>query len=418
MRWILSRSVVVCEKCFGLRRLHVSQFSATAQPPDDCDINSRERDAKPHGDWGNDPRDKDLGKQYQVIRRKPPRDGDVTTHFVDFRTVRVKAGDGGDGCLSFLRKKYVPYGGPDGGDGGNGGHVIFQVDENHRDLRRLQHLHVGKNGWKGRGKCCDGANGKHVYIPVPRGTVFREQDSDHIIADLVKTGDMFIAARGGAGGHGNRFFLSNEQRAPMVAERGAPGEEKVYNVELRVMAHAGLVGFPNAGKSTLLRAISRARPKVSFYPFTTRNPHIGVVEYGDYRQVRVADIPGLIKNAHLNEGLGFNFLRHIERCICLLYVIDLSEPEPWHQLDDLKYELEQYKEGLSERPHAVIGNKIDVAEAKINLQGLQERISLPIFPVSAKHLVNTDKLLVHLRKLYDEHASHEDNIDSDWFVKD
>ncbi|KAL3859504.1 hypothetical protein ACJMK2_009722 [Sinanodonta woodiana] len=193
-------------------------------------------------------------------------------------------------------------------------------------------------------------------------------------------------------------------RAPAYAEMGAEGEKKTVYLELKTMAHAGLIGFPNAGKSTLLRAISRARPKVAAYPFTTLNPHVGMVVYDDFEQIAVADIPGLIPDAHKNRGLGIAFLRHIERCTCLLYVIDLSVDEPWIQLDSLKFELEQYKERLSKRPHAVIGNKIDLPNADKNLKELEERIDLPVFAVSAKKRLNIEPVLYHLRELYDKYS--------------
>ncbi|XP_033123735.1 mitochondrial ribosome-associated GTPase 2-like isoform X2 [Anneissia japonica] len=212
----------------------------------------------------------------------------------------------------------------------------------------------------------------------------------------------FVAARGGAGGKGNRHFLSNENRAPQIATRGMPGEQRTFELELRVMAQAGLIGFPNAGKSTLLRALSRARPAVAAYPFTTLNPHVGMVEYDDMEQVAVADIPGLIPGAHMNKGLGHSFLKHIERCLCLLYVIDLSQPNPSEQLQHLKYELNQYHPGLADRPHAVVGNKIDLLEAKENLKTLQDGIKLPVIAISAQCKMNITSLKSHLRELYDQ----------------
>lgn len=332
---------------------------------------------------------------------KPKAAGDDTRHFVDFRKVRVVGGAGGNGALSFLSLHSNEFAGPDGGDGGNGGHVIFKVNTNLKSLNHVHPVTVGKNGVRGSGKNCHGKSAQHTYIEVPVGTVFRDENGK-VMTGLDVIGDYFVAARGGAGGHGNSFFASAENVAPRIAEDGALGEDRVVFVELRTMAHAGLIGFPNAGKSTFLRAISRARPKVSPYPFTTLNPHVGMVEYDDYVQVAVADIPGLIKDAHKNRGLGFQFLRHIERCLCLLYVLDLSVEEPWTQLSDLKYELEQYSPGLSERPHAVIGNKIDLPVSKKNLKLLQEQIDLPIFAISAKKGINITEFLLHLRSLYDK----------------
>lgn len=333
---------------------------------------------------------------------KPKAAGDDTKHFVDYKKVRVVGGAGGNGALSFLSVFAKEFAGPDGGDGGNGGHVIFKANTNLKSLNHLHSVVLGKNGVKGSNKNCHGRSAEHTYVEVPVGTIFRDE-SGKFMTGLNVIGDYYVAARGGAGGHGNTFFASGENVAPRVAEDGALGEDRVLHVELRTMAHAGLIGFPNAGKSTLLRAISRARPKVAPYPFTTVNPHVGMVEYDDYVQIAVADIPGLIKDAHKNRGLGFQFLRHIERCVCLLYVLDLSVEEPWTQLSDLKYELEQYSPGLSERPHAVIGNKIDLPVSEENLKLLQEQISLPIFAVSAKKGTNINDLLLHLRSLYDKY---------------
>ncbi|KAJ8322413.1 LOW QUALITY PROTEIN: hypothetical protein KUTeg_000035 [Tegillarca granosa] len=307
--------------------------------------------------------------------------------FCGFRKVRVVGGAGGNGALSFLS---------------------LHMNTNLKSLNHVHPVTVGKNGVRGSGKNCHGKSAQHTYIEVPVGTVFRDENGK-VMTGLDVIGDYFVAARGGAGGHGNSFFASAENVAPRIAEDGALGEDRVVFVELRTMAHAGLIGFPNAGKSTFLRAISRARPKVSPYPFTTLNPHVGMVEYDDYVQVAVADIPGLIKDAHKNRGLGFQFLRHIERCLCLLYVLDLSVEEPWTQLSDLKYELEQYSPGLSERPHAVIGNKIDLPVSKKNLKLLQEQIDLPIFAISAKKGINITEFLLHLRSLYDKFNESTDS---------
>lgn len=229
----------------------------------------------------------------------------------------------------------------------------------------------------------------------------REEEGE-ILCDLNQQDARYIAARGGSGGHGNHFYLSNENRHPDIAEKGAEGETRKFDLELRIMAHIGLVGFPNAGKSTLLRAISRARPKVASYPFTTLNPHIGIVHYDDYVQLAVADLPGLIPGAHLNKGLGISFLRHIERCSGILYVIDVSSSSPLEQLECLKFELEKYQEGLSKRPHAIVANKcdLDVDEEKLDI--LRSQVEMPIFPVSAKFGNNILNLLKYIRKLYDE----------------
>ncbi|CAL1293582.1 unnamed protein product [Larinioides sclopetarius] len=323
-----------------------------------------------------------------------------TQRFMDFKTVRCVGGKGGDGLISFLRLYKNPFGGPAGGDGGNGGHVIFHACSSVKSLEEVPIVARGSNGNNGRKNHMHGANGSHFVVKVPIGTLVKENDVT--LSDLNEQDAKFIAARGGSGGHGNHFFLSNENRHPDIAEMGAAGEQRVYDLELKIMAHIGLVGFPNAGKSTLLRAISRARPKVASYPFTTLNPHIGIVHYDDYVQLAVADLPGLIPGAHENKGLGISFLRHIERCSGILYVIDSSIDSPLEQLEALKYELEQFKEGLSSRPYAVVANKCDLEGCEDRIQILKENVSMPVFPISAKFGNNVLQLLEYIRKLYDE----------------
>ncbi|XP_014677340.1 PREDICTED: mitochondrial ribosome-associated GTPase 2-like [Priapulus caudatus] len=333
--------------------------------------------------------------------KKPRSSRDTARPFVDYRRVLMQAGDGGDGNISFLRVFCNAWAGPDGGDGGNGGHVIFKVDANMMSLEHLKPMYKAANGMKGSNKDCNGGNAEHLIIKVPMGTVFFDEGGS-MVCDLKKKEDVFVATRGGAGGKGNHYFASNENRAPYIAEEGAIGEKKLLHVELRTIAHAGLVGFPNAGKSTLLRAISRARPRVAAYPFTTRNPHVGIIEYEDYEQISVADIPGLIRGAHKNRGLGYSFLKHIERCNCLVYVLDASASMPWTQLEDLQYELECYSPGLSHVPHAVIANKVDLGRGLANLPLLQEKIGIPVIPVSAKYKQNMEPLLEFLRREYDK----------------
>ncbi|XP_077982515.1 mitochondrial ribosome-associated GTPase 2-like [Glandiceps talaboti] len=323
----------------------------------------------------------------------------LSRHFIDWRRVRVVGGKGGDGCIAMSHTNRSEFGSPDGGSGGNGGHVIFRAQKILVSLESLRHQFIGEEGTRGGKQNCDGKNAKHTIVKVPLGTIVKENEV--LVVDLKKEGDQFIAARGGIGGKGNSFFVSNDNKSPMLATKGSPGEERILEVELRIIAHAGLIGFPNAGKSSLLRALSRAKPAVAAYPFTTLNPHVGIVEYEDLEQVAVADIPGLIAGAHLNRGLGHSFLKHIERCQCLLYVLDLSADEPWHQLANLKFELEQYAAGLSERPHAVLGNKIDMPGAVDNLERLQDHVQLPVLPISALHGTNINQLKEHLRELYD-----------------
>ncbi|XP_029973772.1 mitochondrial ribosome-associated GTPase 2 [Salarias fasciatus] len=329
----------------------------------------------------------------------------LTRHFVDHRRVKLVAGSGGKGACSFHSEPRKEWGGPDGGNGGDGGSVIIKADRLVKSLAQVVPVYKGEDGQSGSSKNCYGRNGNPTYIRVPLGTVVKEQGKT--IVDLEKHGQEYVAAFGGAGGKGNRFFLSNENRAPMTATPGGAGEERVLQLELRTMAHAGLVGFPNAGKSSLLRIISKARPAVAAYPFTTLNPHVGIVTYRDHEQVAVADIPGIIRGAHLNRGLGISFLRHIERCRFLLFVLDLSAPEPWTQLQDLRFELDQYEPGLSERPQAIVANKMDLPEAQEKLEFLRSQVTQRVIPVSALTGQNTEELILHLRELYDGYLHGE-----------
>lgn len=335
-----------------------------------------------------------------VKRKKDLSEKKLSKHFVDWRRVRVIGGKGGDGCVSVRREAHVEFGGPDGGDGGNGGQVVLEADRRVKSLERILPVYRGEAGGKGQSQNRFGRNGRHTVIKVPLGTLIKENDIT--IKDLEQDQDLFVSALAGEGGRGNRSFVTPQHKTPMMATCGTLGEERVLNLELRTMAHVGLIGFPNAGKSTLLRALSRARPAVAAYPFTTLNPHVGMVIYEDSEQVAVADIPGLIRGAHLNRGLGHSFLRHIERCRCLLYVIDLSVSKPWTQLSDLRYELDQYHPGLSDRPHAIVGNKMDLDEARTNLVEFQERIKLPVIAISAHYSRNIGPLKEHIRKLYDQ----------------
>ncbi|XP_036389735.1 mitochondrial ribosome-associated GTPase 2 [Megalops cyprinoides] len=346
------------------------------------------------------------GKARGVTKKGALSEKKLTRYFVDHRRVTVVAGSGGKGASTFHSEPRKEWGGPDGGNGGDGGNIVIKVDRQVKSLSLVAPVYRGEDGEPGGSKNCYGRNAHTTYIRVPAGTIVKENGK--IVVDLSHHNQEYIAAYGGAGGKGNRFFLSNENRAPVKATPGEQGQERVVHLELQTLAHAGLVGFPNAGKSSLLRAISNAKPAVAAYPFTTLNPHVGVVQYRDHEQVAVADIPGIIRGAHLNRGLGISFLRHIERCRFLLFVLDASAPEPWAQLQDLRFELEQYEPGLSERPQAIVANKIDLPEARENLATLRDRVTQRVIPVSALTGHNVEELILHLRELYDGYLQAEE----------
>uniref|UniRef100_A0A0K0EK14 Anaphase-promoting complex subunit 1 n=1 Tax=Strongyloides stercoralis TaxID=6248 RepID=A0A0K0EK14_STRER len=340
-----------------------------------------------------------------IFPKKAKSDGEAR-HFVDYKRVLCKGGKGGNGMVSFFKGYRVPFGGPDGGDGGNGGHVIFKASKMTKDLSKLGSVITANNGEYGMGRSCHGKSAKHKIINVPINTVIskpatEENCKGEVIAELVKDEEIFIAARGGAGGHGNQFYVSNEVRKPIKAEAGGVGEEITYDVEMGVMAFGGFVGFPNVGKSTLLRSISRAKPKVASYPFTTLKPHIGIVEYDDYIQIPIADIPGLIEGAHLDYGLGSSFLRHISKCYCLIYVIDISLGDYQSQFNILKNELNMYKEGLSDKPSLIVLSKMDLAR-NLNTQSIESQFNnIKVFPISSKSMLGLKEFLIHVRELYD-----------------
>jgi GTP-binding protein len=281
--------------------------------------------------------------------------------FLDEVRLRVKAGDGGRGCVSFRREKYVPRGGPDGGDGGRGGHVILRATPEYNTLAHLYHRHVVKasRGEHGRGSNQSGASGEDVVILVPCGTVVRDLETGEVLADLVSPGQEVVVARGGRGGRGNQHFATPSLQAPRFAEDGEQGEERLLQLELKLLADVGLVGLPNAGKSTLLSRISAARPKIADYPFTTLEPHLGVVRWGE-RSLVFADIPGLIAGASQGAGLGHRFLKHIERCRMLLHLVDLASPEPVaQQVATIRGELAAFDPSLLRRTTLLVGTKAD-----------------------------------------------------------
>ncbi len=326
--------------------------------------------------------------------------------FVDTAEIYVKAGRGGNGALSFRREKFVPKGGPDGGDGGKGGDVILEAVGGIVTLadfeydRRFQAGHAGH----GEGAHRSGSNGEDLKIFVPCGTLIRDADDDSVLADLVVPGQKFIAAHGGKGGRGNSHFASSSRRAPKFAEKGDAGEERRLNLELKLIADVGLAGFPNAGKSSILSAISGAKPKIAGYPFTTLSPNLGVLAVDD-AQVVIADLPGLIEGAHDGKGLGLQFLRHAERTRILLHVIDLSNDNPVETFHALINEFKEYGADLASRPCIVIGNKIDVEGTEHNSELLRqeaENQSLRYMQVSALTGENIPELIKAVAKLVRE----------------
>lgn len=322
--------------------------------------------------------------------------------FLDQISIRIYAGKGGDGSASFRREKYVPRGGPDGGDGGRGGHVIFRAEEGMSTLYHLRYRRVVRagNGNHGEAGNRTGKSGADVTLAVPVGTLVKRHDTGGIIADLSVAGEEVVIARGGRGGRGNPHFAGPTHQAPRFSEKGEPGEEYELDLELKLIADVGLVGLPNAGKSTLLSIISAAKPKIADYPFTTLVPNLGVVSIDDSSFV-AADIPGLIEGAHQGAGLGQEFLRHIERTRLLLHVVDLGgweEQDPLIAFEQINKELSSYRVDLSERPQIVVANKMDIPEAQERWENfnqvLQER-GYEVYPISAATGSGIPELLRH-----------------------
>jgi GTPase len=349
--------------------------------------------------------------------------------FIDRIKIFAQAGKGGRGCVSFRREKFVPKGGPDGGDGGRGGNVILRADRHVDNLSNLCYEPIikAKNGGHGMGKKMAGRAGADKIVKVPLGTiVWPAENGKHRapnverptpnlaesriepLADLTRDGEEFLLCRGGAGGKGNVHFKSSRNRAPRQYTDGEEGEEGYFLLELRTIADAALVGYPNAGKSTLLRKISAAHPKVAAYPFTTLHPIIGVVEFPGYRRATIADIPGLIEGAHRGLGLGHEFLRHVTRCRVLLFVVDVAGSEgrdPIEDLRNLRREIDLYDSRLSKRAWHIIANKMDLPAARQNLETLRNQFpNIEIAPVSAQTGRGIESLRAKLQKWLDDGA--------------
>jgi GTPase len=328
--------------------------------------------------------------------------------FVDQARIYVKGGDGGNGIVSYRREKYVPLGGPAGGDGGHGGDVVFIVNEGLRtliDFRYQRHFKADR-GENGKTKNQHGKNASDMLVKVPPGTVIRDADTGEFLGDLVYHGQRLVVARGGQGGRGNTRFATEANKAPDMAEKGEPGQERNISLELKVLADVGLVGYPSVGKSTLLSAVSAAKPKVGAYHFTTLSPELGVVRLADGRHFVMADLPGLIEGAHTGLGLGHEFLRHIERTKILVHVIDMAAVDGRNPLEDFRVieeELHAYDEKLKDRPRIVVANKMDIPEALSRLEEFKKEYpDVTVYPVSGYTHQGLEELLYALMKILDE----------------
>ena len=329
------------------------------------------------------------------------RKGEGSKMFIDEVILEVHAGDGGNGCIAFRREKYIPMGGPFGGNGGRGSNIIFQVDTGLHtllDLRYQKHI-KGKRGEHGMGKNQNGKNSEDIIIKVPQGTVVTDLDTNLIIADLKDKDSRALICQGGRGGRGNTAFKTPSNPAPNFAENGEPGEGKKIKVELKLLADVGLVGLPSVGKSTIISVVSRSKPKIAAYHFTTLTPNLGVCKDAKGRSFVMADLPGLIEGASQGEGLGDRFLRHIERTKVIAHVIDMSASEgrdPYEDYQLINNELKAFNEKLLKKPQVILANKMDIEGAKENLEAFQKKVDVPIFPISAMNQEGLDPVLTHL----------------------
>lgn len=311
--------------------------------------------------------------------------------FIDQVIISVKAGDGGNGCMAFRREKFVPKGGPSGGDGGRGGDVVMVASEHYNTLLhfRFNPEHKAGRGRHGEGSNRTGHDGQSIELPVPVGTIVYDAATGDILHDFTAAGDRFLVAKGGRGGRGNARFATSTHQAPTEHEPGKPGDELRLRLELKLLADVGLVGFPNAGKSTLISRISAARPKIADYPFTTLEPSLGVVKVDEYKTYVVADIPGLIEGAHLGHGLGVQFLRHVERTRLLVHLVDVSDStgrDPVNDFDVILRELEAFSEALAGKPMLVVASKMDAVQDPERVEAIEKlaaQRNLPFFKISS-----------------------------------
>ena len=340
--------------------------------------------------------------------------------FVDEVVLKVKAGDGGNGCTSFRREKYVPMGGPNGGNGGKGSSIIFKVDKGLHTLLDLKYQKEikGKKGENGKGSNKFGAMAEDIYVKVPLGTVIKDTDTGLIIADLTKENDEVVVAKGGRGGRGNAAFKTHANTAPNFSENGEPGEEKTLKIELKMLADVGLVGLPSVGKSTFLSKISAAKPKIGAYHFTTLSPNLGMVKTKDNRSYVVADLPGLIEGASNGVGLGDKFLRHIERTRIIVHIVDMSgiEGDPYDNYLVIRNELNSYSEKLTKKEEIIVANKMDMPDSEKNLKEFKKKIKKDVYEISAINNTGIDDLLIVIANKLDEINTEdlytEDEIES------
>jgi len=340
--------------------------------------------------------------------------------FIDRARINIKSGDGGDGASSFRREKYVPKGGPSGGDGGRGGDIVFVVDVNRntlQDFRYKRHFKADRGG-NGGTKNMSGQTAVPMEIPVPPGTVIKEEATGHVLADLTRPGQRFVAAKGGRGGRGNARFVSSVHRAPTFAEKGEPGVEMWLTMELKLIADVGLLGYPSVGKSSILSRVSAAKPEVAAYHFTTLSPVLGVVSLDGERNFVLADIPGLIEGAHQGVGLGHEFLRHVERTKILIHVLDVSGSEGRDPIEDyhkINEELRLYSERLANRPQIIAANKMDLPEARENYERVAAYIKAQgreIFPISAATGEGMKALMNRVSELLANYVEEPEQIET------
>lgn len=356
-----------------------------------------------------------------------PRTSGSLRLFVDEVRIHVRGGKGGDGCVSFRREKYVPRGGPDGGDGGDGGSVMLEAHDGIDTLLDLagRHHYRAENGRPGSGANRTGRSGGDLIVTVPSGTLVFDDESGRLLKDLVQDGQRVVVAAGGRRGRGNARFATSVNQAPREAEPGLPGQERTLRLELKLIADVGLVGLPNAGKSTLLSRLTSARPKIAEYPFTTREPQLGILELPGYRRLVIADLPGLIEGAHEGVGLGDAFLRHVERTRVIVHLLELCPPEgapsPVEAYHLIRRELEKYSAALAARDELVVGNKLDLTEAPAALEVLRGALDVPVLGISGVTGTNLRELAERMWAVVDqarqsEHA--QGPARADWWTGD